>query len=116
MLKLPRPRVSIENRYCGSVFFCHLSRVEEIPSSDFSNFSGLHHFFVQSPVFEAKTWRERGNGKRNGPLSLGRHVESQENKKLCFCKASLALKSRLGETSRAKTKLCILLRLNMAAE
>ena len=48
-----------------------------------------------------------------GPLSLGGHVESRENKKLCFCMASLALNSRLGEASLAKTKLFILLRLNM---
>ena len=41
----------------------------------------------------------------NRPLSLGGHVESQENKKLCFCTASLALNSRLGEACRAKTKL-----------
>ena len=31
----------------------------------------------------------------NRPLSLGGHVESQENKKLCFCMASLVLNSRL---------------------
>ena len=52
----------------------------------------------------------------NGPLPLGGHVESQENKKLCFCTASLALNSRVGEASRAKTKLFILLRLNMGDE
>ena len=50
------------------------------------------------------------------PLSLDGQVESQENKKLCFCTASLALNSRLGEACRAKTKFFILLRLNMAAE
>ena len=50
------------------------------------------------------------------PFSLGGHVESQENKKLCFCTASLTLNSRLGEANRAKTKLFILLRLKMAAE
>ena len=42
------------------------------------------------------------------PLSHGGH-----NKKLCFCTASLALNSRLGEAYRAKTKLFILLRINM---
>ena len=47
---------------------------------------------------------------------LDGHVESQENKKLCFCMASLALNSRLAEACRAKTKLFILLRLNMVAE
>ena len=52
----------------------------------------------------------------NRPLSLGGHVESQEKKKLCFCPASLALSSRLAEAYCAKTKLFILLRLNMAAE
>ena len=52
----------------------------------------------------------------NRPFSLGGHVESQENNKLCFCAASLALDSRVGDASRAKTKLVILLRLNMAAE
>ena len=41
----------------------------------------------------------------NRPLSHGGHVESQENKKLCFCTASLALNSRLAEACRAKTKL-----------
>ena len=46
-------------------------------------------------------------------MSNGGHVESQENKKLCFCTASLALNSRLGEACRAKTKLFILTRLNM---
>ena len=50
------------------------------------------------------------------PFSLGGHVESQENKKLCFCTASLALNSRLSEATRAKTKIFIHLRLNMAAE
>ena len=40
----------------------------------------------------------------NSPLSIGGHVESQENKKLCFCTASLALNSRLAEACRAKTK------------
>ena len=29
------------------------------------------------------------------PLSHGRHFESQENKKLCFCPSSLALDERL---------------------
>ena len=53
----------------------------------------------------------------NRPFSLGGHVESQENKKLCLCTASLALNSRVGEANRAKTNLFnILLRLNMAAE
>ena len=54
----------------------------------------------------------------NRPFSLGSHVESQENKKLCFCTASLALNSGVGEANRAKTKLfiLILLRLNMATE
>ena len=33
----------------------------------------------------------------------GGHVESRENKKLCFCTANLALNSRVGEASRAKT-------------
>ena len=37
----------------------------------------------------------------NRPLSLGDHVESQENKKLCFCMASLALNLRLGDACRA---------------
>ena len=50
------------------------------------------------------------------PLSHGGHVESQENKKLCFCTASLALNSRLAEACRAKTKLFVPPRLNMAAE
>ena len=36
------------------------------------------------------------------PFSLGDHVESQENKKLCFCTASLTLNSRLREASRAE--------------
>ena len=40
----------------------------------------------------------------------------EENKKLCFCTASLALNSRLAEACRAKTKLSISPRLNMAAE
>ena len=38
----------------------------------------------------------------NRPLSLSGHVESQENKKLCRCTASLALNSRLGEDCPAK--------------
>ena len=50
------------------------------------------------------------------PLSLGGHVESQGNKKLSFFTASLTLNSRLTEASRAKTKLFILLRLNMARQ
>ena len=40
----------------------------------------------------------------NRPLSLDGHVESQENKKLCFCTVSLALNSRLAKACRAKTK------------
>ena len=44
------------------------------------------------------------------PLSLGSHVESQENKKLCFCMASLALNSRLGEACHAKKKKFYILR------
>ena len=31
----------------------------------------------------------------NRPLSHGGHFESQENKKLCFCTASLALNERV---------------------
>ena len=42
------------------------------------------------------------NFKLNRPLSHGGHVESQENKKLCFCTASLAVNSRLAEVCRAK--------------
>ena len=52
----------------------------------------------------------------NWPLSRGGHIESRENRMLCFCTASLALKSRLAEACRAKTKLFIRSRLNMAAE
>ena len=37
------------------------------------------------------------NANIDRPLSLGGHVESQENEKLCFCAASLALNSRMGE-------------------
>ena len=50
------------------------------------------------------------------PLKHGGHVESPENKKLCFCKASVALNSRLAEACRAETKFFIPPRLNMAAE
>ena len=50
------------------------------------------------------------------PLSHGGHVESQGNKKLCFCTASLALNSRLVGAYRAKTKLFIPPKLDMAAE
>ena len=50
------------------------------------------------------------------PLSFAGHIEYQENKKLCFCTASLALNSRMGEACRAKTKQFILLRLNMVAD
>ena len=42
------------------------------------------------------------------------HVESQENKKLCFCTASLAQMRIQCEASRAKTNLFTLLRLNVA--
>ena len=48
------------------------------------------------------------------PLSLGSHVESQENKKLGFLHASLTLNLRLGEACCTKTKLFIPLRLNTA--
>ena len=44
------------------------------------------------------------------------HVESQENKKLCFYATSLALNLYLVEACHAKRKLFIPLRLNMAAE
>ena len=50
------------------------------------------------------------------PLSHGGDVESQENKKLCFCAASLTLNLLLAEACCAKTKLFISPRLNMAAE
>ena len=43
----------------------------------------------------------------NWLLSHGGRVESQDNKKLCFCTASLSLNSRLAEACRAKTKLFI---------
>ena len=42
------------------------------------------------------------------------HFESQENKKLCFRTASLAQTRVQCEASRAKTKLFIFLRINMA--
>ena len=54
--------------------------------------------------------------KSHRPLSLGGHVGSQENKKLCFCTASLAQIRIQCEASRATTKPFILQRLNMAAE
>ena len=50
------------------------------------------------------------------PLSLGGHVESRGNKRLCFRTASLGQTRIQCEASRAKTKLFILLRLNLAAE
>ena len=46
----------------------------------------------------------------------GGHVESQDNKQLCFYMASLALNSLQCQANRAKTKLFILKRLNMTAE
>ena len=52
----------------------------------------------------------------NRPFSLGGHVESQENKKVCFRTASLAHTRIQCKACRAKTNLFILLRLNMAAE
>ena len=52
----------------------------------------------------------------NRSLSHGGHVESHENKRLCFCTASLAPNSRLAEACRAETKFFIPPRLNMAAE
>ena len=60
--------------------------------------------------------KQRSKYKVYRPYSLCGHVESQENKKLCFCTARLALNSRVGEASRAKTKLFILLRFNMTPE
>ena len=53
--------------------------------------------------------------KLNRPLPLGGHVESRGNKKLCFRTASLGQTRIQCEACRAKTKLFILLRLNMAA-
>ena len=55
-------------------------------------------------------------GLSHRPLSLGGHVESQKNKKLCFRTASLAQTRIQCEACRAKPKVFILLRLNMAAE
>ena len=52
----------------------------------------------------------------NKPFSLSGHVESQEDKKLCFCMASPSHTLIQCNASRAKTKLFILLRLKMAAE
>ena len=51
----------------------------------------------------------------NRHLSLGGHVEFQENEKLCFRTASLGEVQVQCEAYRAKRKLFILLRLNMAA-
>ena len=59
---------------------------------------------------------DQGNSFSYRPFSLGGHVEPQENKKLCFCTASLALNSRLGEASHAKAKLFVCLRHNMASK
>ena len=71
--------------------------------------SNIYEWFFQRCFSVKKTLRLL-----NRPLSLGGHVESQENKKLCFCMASLALNSRPGETCRDETKFFILLRFNMA--
>ena len=49
-------------------------------------------------------------------LSHASHVESQENKKFCFCTASLALNLQLTEVYHVKTKLFIPPILNMATE
>ena len=50
------------------------------------------------------------------PLSLRGHVESQENKKFCYCTESVAQMRIQCEACHAKTKLFILLGLNMDAE
>ena len=50
-----------------------------------------------------KNWLKEKSIYMNRPLSLGGHVESQDNKKLCFSMASLALNSRLGEACLRKT-------------
>ena len=55
-------------------------------------------FFIPLKQLSFHKW-----GISYGPSSLGGHVESQENKKLCVCTASLVLNSRLGEAGRAKT-------------
>ena len=66
--------------------------------------------------FAAVIREESCEGDYNRPLSLGGHVESQENKKLYFCTASLALNSRLAEACPRKTKLFIRPRIKMAAD
>ena len=72
-------------------------------------------FFILLPILTVhhevnESWREYR------PLSRGGQVESQGNKKLCFCTASIALNLRLAEAWRAKTKLFISPRLNVAVE
>ena len=50
------------------------------------------------PAFVLKSTKMHGQKLQdNGPFSPGGHVESQENKKLCFYMPSLALNLCLGE-------------------
>ena len=78
-------------------------------------------------MLEKMGWSEgeglgrEGAGRRepvsiNRPLSLGGHVESRGNNKLCFHTASLGQTRTECEACRAKTKVFIPPRLNMAAE
>ena len=85
-------------------------------------FSVSKNWIFLTLIFAVKFSKRRHYGFRDvirlphRPLSLGGHVDSQESKKLWFCAASLAQTRIQCEANRPKTKLFILLRLNMAAE
>ena len=95
------------------VVLLHIQINEKQPSEKASDFFGVSNssFFEINIIFTE--WKpmfpiahvetqnlipeqRRHNTLVPGPLSLGGHVESHENKKLWFCTASLALNSRLG--------------------
>ena len=72
--------IYITSQLCHSLVVHHLLRKFLDPP--------LHRSYWFHFARATRRWSDR-------PLSLGSHVESQENKKLCFCTASLALNSHL---------------------
>ena len=82
--------------------------------------TGVPHVQYEFEITHARALTRSGcytSGLEFGDLYASNlHVESQENKKLCFRTASLGQTRIQYEAFRAKTKLFILLRLNMAAE
>ena len=69
--------------------------------------TSVYNVNKQTKVLQWSDSKRRPINSFSRPFPPGGHVESQQNKKLCCCTASLEMNSRLGEACRAKTKLFI---------